>query len=119
MVSRYKSNSDFIKAINKIQADYNVEFPEKLSKQRVHFIVNAFLKEIESNLSEGNDFSIQFFGRFYTKFYEGKEANNPVGRGVKWESRYVPGFTPAKEFKGKLKNKIKIEQTENNNNVFS
>ena len=109
MTSRYKSNSDFIKAVNKIQAIYNIEFSDPISKNRVKFILDAFLREIQSHLTTGQEFNIYTFGKFYTKFYEGKAANNPVGKGVKWESRYVPGFIPAPEFKNQIRNKIEIK----------
>lgn len=109
MPSRFKSNSDYIRAINSIQKIYNTEFPETISKHRIKFILDAFLKEIQSSLSSGQEFNIYTFGKFYTKFYEGKAANNPVGKGVEWESRHVPGFIPAPEFKETIKNKVKAE----------
>lgn len=72
----------------------------RVTKKDISLIINYFLKEISSMLTEGKRIEIRGFGVFKTKKRNSKIARNPrTGKEINIPARLVPVFKPSKILK--------------------
>ncbi|MDR0794412.1 MAG: integration host factor subunit beta [Chitinophagaceae bacterium] len=83
---------------------------EKTGIPKVDVLVTleTLLKEIKTNLAEGENIYIRGFGSFITKKRAAKIGRN-IKRNIAIEipEHYIPAFKPSKEFIGEIKNATK------------
>lgn len=86
------TKKDIVKAI----ADNHTEFTQK----EVGEIIDAFLDEIKSEVSNGEKIAIPKFGSFEVNERAARECRNPsTGERMTVAACKVPKFKPAKDFK--------------------
>lgn len=86
------TKKDIVKAI----ADNYTEFTQK----EVGEIIDAFLDEIKSKVSNGEKIAIPKFGSFELNERAARECRNPsTGERMMVAACKVPKFKPAKDFK--------------------
>jgi DNA-binding protein HU-beta len=88
----------------------NISEKTGIPKVDVLVTLETLLKEIKTNLAEGENIYIRGFGSFITKKRAAKIGRN-IKRNIAIEipEHYIPAFKPSKEFIGEIKNAVKEE----------
>lgn len=86
----------------------NISEKTGIPKVDVLVTLETLLKEIKTNLAEGENIYIRGFGSFITKKRAAKIGRN-IKRNIAIEipEHYIPAFKPSKEFIGEIKNATK------------
>jgi DNA-binding protein HU-beta len=89
----------------------NIAAQTGISKVDVLVTIEALLKEIKHNISNGENIYIRGFGSFITKKRAAKIGRN-IKRNVSVEipEHYIPAFKPSKEFMKEVKANLKISK---------
>jgi DNA-binding protein HU-beta len=83
----------------------NISEKTGIPKVDVLVTLETLLKEIKTNLADGENIYIRGFGSFITKKRAAKIGRN-IKRNIAIEipEHYIPAFKPSKEFIGEIKN---------------
>ncbi len=86
----------------------NISEKTGIPKVDVLVTIESLLKEIKTNLSQGDNIYIRGFGSFITKKRAAKIGRNiKKNIAVEIPEHYIPAFKPSKEFVNEVKENFK------------
>ena len=98
------------------KAEIVAEIADKtgIEKVAVQATVEAFMKSVKTNITQGKNVYLRGFGSFIVKKRAEKLGRNILAKtSVVIPAHYIPAFKPAKEFMDDVKAKVKVDQNAN------
>ncbi|MBX7202824.1 MAG: integration host factor subunit beta [Bacteroidia bacterium] len=92
------------------KAEIVAEIAEKtgIEKITVQAAVEAFMKSVKNNISQGNNVYLRGFGSFIVKKRAQKKGRNiSKNTTIVIPEHFIPAFKPAKTFSDKVKKSVK------------
>ncbi len=92
------------------KAEIVAEIAEKtgIEKITVQAAVEAFMKSVKNNISQGNNVYLRGFGSFIVKKRAQKKGRNiSKNTTIIIPEHFIPAFKPAKTFSDKVKKSVK------------
>lgn len=87
-----------------IQANYYKQFGVTISRNKIRYIIKAYIEYVENEVAAGNTVTVQGHGTYSTYEYKERTGTDPVNnQPYHIESHDVPTWRSGKAFRDKVK----------------